>query len=501
MNRLIPRSLSAQFIFVLVGILIFAQILNIYVLIGERRFVARDAHSHMLIDIMAEEAARLPNITAQDLPIILVEGPSVAGSIFLSTVNHSELPPNSAANKSDAKRLQNRLTESGLTPLQTFAIRHVITTNESGVLPPPRQGRSARPPAESGRPPPPRGGGPRRPARENGLAPQQPPERNEIAPGLEEVIFSSEIQPGIWLNTVSRHYSSEAITMRALIATGLTLIIAILAAILLARRIAKPIKKLSVAAEKLGRGETIEPIAETGPADVRAATHAFNTMQRRLTRLIEEQRATLRALGHDLRTPLTSLRIRAEDLPEEHGRTKFISALDNLSKMTTEILSWSKDASAVEDVVSLDIVSLIASISDDYADAGSDVVFDDPGEPLIAVCRRFGLRRALINLTDNALKYGGNATLSVERFAEIFCIHIDDNGPGIPEDSLADVLTPFTRLETSRNRGTGGIGLGLSIANSIAQAHGGQLILSNRPEGGLRASLRLPLALNKTSKA
>ncbi len=288
------------------------------------------------------------------------------------------------------------------------------------------------------------------------------------------------------------HPATESLTGRILLATGLLIGLSLLAAWIFARRISRPISKFAHAAERLGRGDEAELLSETGPQDMRQAAHAFNTMQSRLTRMLETQRTMLRAVGHDLRTPLTSLRLRAENISDEREREKVISTLNDMTVMTEEILGWAKDASGTEPLAFVDLGSLLHCLTDDYQDQGRDVSLQDFKTFSVNI-RRISVKRALQNLINNALQYGQSATLSVERLKNKIVVHVDDEGPDVPEDQLSEILKPFIRLEASRNKETGGTGLGLSNADTIAQIHGGRLILSNRTPQGLRASFSLPV--------
>ena len=489
MKRFLPKSLSGQFILLLVVSLVASQILNVYLLMGERQFIARTAHYDTVINRMVEEAGRLPDYDKADLPLVLVESEALRGAIFVSELNRSDLTDRGRSRPPLADLLARRMTAAGITVLSTGA----RTLSLSGAeLPPPPINRAGPP---RGRPPPgrPRPGGPPRRGGPRPYHPASPPDSSgPPGPGFEEVILSAELAPGVWMNALAPYYATETMTMRALLTTGLTLFGAILAAIFLARQIGKPIRELGTAAAALGRGETIAALPERGPKDIEATTRAFNQMQQQLTRVIEEQRATLRAVGHDLRTPLTSLRIRAEAIPDVHGRDKMIAGLEQLAEMTEEILSWSKDASAQEDSVPVDLSALLDSLAQDYQDQSLAVRFHPPQQDCTLKCRRIGLRRAVRNVIDNALKYAGNADITIQETPDHICIQIIDDGPGIPEADLERIMAPFQRLEESRNRDTGGMGLGLSIAQSIMTAHGGDLKLSNTGQRGLQASLCLP---------
>ena len=231
---------------------------------------------------------------------------------------------------------------------------------------------------------------------------------------------------------------------------------------------------------------------EAGARDVKLAAQAFNNMQTRVTRMLDTQRTMLRAVGHDLRTPLTSLRIRAENIEDDVERGKVIATLNDMTVMTEEILSWAKDASGTEDLALVDLHALLESMTDNYQDQGHHVELRD-FESMVVKIRRISIKRAIQNPIDNALKFGHTATLSVERKGKLVLIHVDDVGLGVPREQQEEILKPFVRLEASRNKETGGTGLGLSIANSIAQIHGGTLAMSNREPKGLRVTLTLPI--------
>jgi signal transduction histidine kinase len=200
----------------------------------------------------------------------------------------------------------------------------------------------------------------------------------------------------------------------------------------------------------------------------------------------------LGAISHDLRTQLTLLRLRAETGDHADDRDRMLKTISEMDEMLMATLSFARDEATSEISKRIDIGAFVSSIADDMADAGL-AVETGPIEPGVVVeCKPLALRRALTNLIDNAVKYGGKASVTMNATASEVEITVDDQGPGIPEDQLGRVMQPFVRLEESRNRDTGGIGLGLAITASIAEAHGGTLTLSNRREGGLRAILALP---------
>jgi signal transduction histidine kinase len=207
--------------------------------------------------------------------------------------------------------------------------------------------------------------------------------------------------------------------------------------------------------------------------------------------LVENRTRMLAAISHDLRTPLTLLRLRAENVPDAPERDKMLATIAEMDAMIGATLQFARDEAAGEPRRQTDVSALLASLVDDMADTGHPVTMP-PAQPIVCECQPGALKRALSNLLDNAVKYGKRAHAAIKRTGQDVEITIDDEGPGIPEGELARVFQPFYRVEGSRSRETGGIGLGLAIALSVVQAHGGRLTLSNRPDGGLRAAVTLP---------
>jgi signal transduction histidine kinase len=258
------------------------------------------------------------------------------------------------------------------------------------------------------------------------------------------------------------------------------------------RRVTAPLAALAAAAERLGHDVSAPPLAEAGTVETRQAARAFNDMQMRLRNLIDNRTRLLAAISHDLRTPLTLLRLRAETVENAQERDRMLGTIAEMDAMIGATLAFARDESAGEPRRPTDLVSLLHSVVDDMRDAGFPVCLK-PAEPVIYPCQPAALKRAIRNLLDNAVKYGKSGTVAMRRASRAIEIVIDDEGPGIPQEELTRVLEPFYRLDESRNRETGGVGLGLAIAQSIVQTHGGSLALSNRPEGGLRVRLSLPV--------
>jgi signal transduction histidine kinase len=258
------------------------------------------------------------------------------------------------------------------------------------------------------------------------------------------------------------------------------------------RRVTAPLASFAVAAERLGRDVAAPPVPETGTIETRQASRAFNDMQVRLRNLIEGHTRLLAAISHDLRTPLTLLRLRAENIENQPERDKMLATIAEMNSMIEATLNFARDEALAEPRRPTDLSSLLQSITDDMSEAGLPVTMD-PAQPLIYECRPNAFKRAVTNLIDNAVKYGKTAHAAINATSKAIEITIDDDGPGIPETEIKRVLEPFYRVEESRSRETGGVGLGLAIALSAVQAEGGELMLGNRPSGGLRAVVRLPL--------
>lgn len=278
---------------------------------------------------------------------------------------------------------------------------------------------------------------------------------------------------------------------------GIMLLMVFLLVWLVARMTVRPLTQLAGAARGLGVDLKRPPLPEDGPTEVREAAQAFNAMQQRIRTGIEERERFLAAVSHDLKTPVTRLRLRSELLENTGLRERFVHDLDEMQGMLDSALGFLHGKATDEAIQPLDLTALLESMVDDYADMGRLVRLQAP-EALRIAGRPQALRRAIGNLLDNALKYGCEVGIEIaqEKDAqqhETLRIVVEDAGPGLPEDKLERVFEPFYRLESSRSRETGGVGLGLAIVRQVAQGHGGDVVLENRAGGGLRAVLRLPL--------
>lgn len=307
-----------------------------------------------------------------------------------------------------------------------------------------------------------------------------------------EITAAVELEQGQWLQfATSLPDTGPTTSPRLLIAFAvMTGMIAVLTAWTV-RRMTTPLTLLSDAAARLGRDVEAPALSMTGSVEVRRAASAFNEMQGKLRRLIDNRTMMLAAISHDLRTQLTLLRLRTESAVAGDERDRMLKTISDMEDMLTATLSFAREEAKGESSRRVDVSALISSIVDDMSDAGLAVAAGVIEPAVIAEVKPVALRRAITNLIDNAVKYGERATVSLTRRGDHIAIEIDDDGPGIPADQLAKVVQPFYRLEGSRNRETGGIGLGLAIAASIAEANGGSLTLTNQQPNGLRASIKI----------
>ncbi len=300
------------------------------------------------------------------------------------------------------------------------------------------------------------------------------------------------LKDGTWLNAAFAKTAYGSVwTSQSTVSLAITAAVLTLIAVLVAHRVSRPMRRLAFAAEAFGRGEEVKPLPEEGPIDIRRTAEAFNRMQERLRRFVSDRTGMLAAIGHDLRTPITTLRLRAEFVADPDERDKILMTLDEMQAMTEATLAFAREEATGEPTRVVDLAALTESVCSDLADLGWDVTFAESGKVPYR-CRPAAIRRALRNLIENAVRYGGCARVSLALAKDSFEIAIEDNGPGIPEEEFERVFAPFFRLEGSRSRTTGGVGLGLSIARTIVRGHGGDIELINLRGRGLRAIIRLP---------
>ena len=267
---------------------------------------------------------------------------------------------------------------------------------------------------------------------------------------------------------------------------------------LLLRRITRPLAALTMRVESFARSrDPAGQLVPSGPQDMRRLIVAHNGMEARIAALLDEKDVMLGAIGHDLKTPLTALRVRIESVPDTAERARMAATIEDIVRSLDDILSLARVGRPGEEPERTDLAALLDAVVEEYEDMGQPVAMQ-PGDRLPMMLRASWLRRALRNLVDNAIRYGGGARVSLDRTAGMAIVRVEDDGPGIAEEAQAAMLLPFARGETSRNRATGGAGLGLTLARAIAEQDGGALVLANRraDDGtilGLTAELHLPI--------
>ena len=330
-------------------------------------------------------------------------------------------------------------------------------------------------------------------AAETDLTAADRPTRRPNASG-RVLVLSVQAAPETWLTLRAPVRGGDRALVARLLGQTAILYLVLLAAVLwIGRRAARPLRELADAAAAVGRPDPPAPIAERGPADIRALTAAFNAMRDRLAATLAEKDRMLGAIGHDLRTPLASLRLRVEAHDDPGERARMAETIAEMSQTLDDILSLAQVGRTREPAARFDLTALVDAVVEDFRDLGGGVAFE--ASPRVALSLRPTLtKRAVRNLIENGIKYGAQVTVRVRADGGRGVVEIDDAGPGLPPDALAYVFDSFTRLESSRNRQTGGAGLGLALARAIVRDQGGDIVLENRSPTGLRATLFLPLA-------
>lgn len=306
-----------------------------------------------------------------------------------------------------------------------------------------------------------------------------------------EMQLSIALADGQWLNVGTRFERPPLQwPWASIVSFGITAAIILVSACwFLLTRLTGPLLRVSRAADRLGRGEAVDPLPLIGPSEVRGLTQAFNRMQARLTRFVADRTRLLAALGHDLRSPLTAMRVRAEMVDEDETRDSLVASIEEMQEMVDATLAFARGMASSEVYETVDLKTYLKQLQADMIDGFTL----DTANSISVRLRPQSVRRALRNIIENAQRYGGGAEVTFVHDAEYVQIRVSDNGPGVPEAELEQVFEPFFRLEESRSRETGGTGLGLSIARTIVRAHGGEVALTNRTEGGLLVTVTLPL--------
>jgi len=303
---------------------------------------------------------------------------------------------------------------------------------------------------------------------------------------------SAKLPDGQWLNVaVGPPPTVPAWGWTFLLSLLLSALAVATVAVLMGRRIQKPMRNLAAAAGRLGRGEEMDELPETGPLEIRSTVRAFNLMRDRLNRYMRDRATMLAAISHDLRTPITSLRLQAELVEDGTSRTRMLGTLEEMQRIAEDTLAFIREDMRREGTRTVDLHALIDSVAVDLADIGHELTVLDTARVLVA-CRPVALRRAFRNLLENASIHGVRATVRIVQGDEGLNVVIEDEGPGISTTDRERVFEPFVRLDESRSAEKGGTGLGLAIARTIVRGHGGNIRLENRAEGGLRVTVVLP---------
>ena len=468
-HKLWPRSLVGQMALVIALALTAAQVMNVFLLLNEQQLnqLARrnglaetfcgDAIADFFSTPPDQTAARLKSMANNPLMSLELVAPSLRGV--------QELVRDLPLEQRVAGDLERRGVFIGAIEAGGRPVLHKFAT--------PNQRRNSPPPGGPQEPPP-------------------PPPPTSVTP-IETFIAVRQQSSDDWLRCrVISPPDDPSISMRLIFGTLALYVIVLGSLLLLTRWLAAPLSRLAGAAAEIGTGERVSPVPTDGPQEVSAVAGAFNDMNDRITNLLMDKDAMLGAIGHDLRTPLTSLRIRAENLPPSRDRDRMIDTIEHLARMLDGILELSKIGVNKEAPILTDLTALILTIVEEFEDVGADVRLTSPARHQCTI-RPHLFMRLLRNLIENAIKYGKVARLSVVATRGEILIHIDDDGPGLAENVIGRLLKPFERLDISRNSETGGAGLGLSIAKMIADIHKATLHFENLTDGGLRTSIRLPL--------
>jgi signal transduction histidine kinase len=312
------------------------------------------------------------------------------------------------------------------------------------------------------------------------------------APDPHVALISMRLSDGTWLNVSLLSWTPRIPSApQTVMVAWMIAAVALATAVLLVRWISRPLGRFAEAANGFYTTGRVAAVPETGPYEVAVLARAFNDLQDRLARSIEDRTQALAAVSHDLKTPITRLRLRAEEIESDPLARSIAHDLDEMERMIDQTLSYLRGDRSDEPLRPVDLVAILETVTDDLSDQGAAVTFQGP-RAAVVTGRRLGLKRAFANLVGNAVKYGGTARVTVAENVAKVIITIDDDGEGIAPSDRERVRLPFVRLESSRNNATGGFGLGLTIAGAVIDGHGGTLELDSAPSGGLRVSVTLP---------
>jgi len=468
MMRLLPQSLFGRLALILFGGLLVAQLLSAVINFAERdRLMFRASGM--------QSAQRIADIVKLLDSLNPVERQRIAGILSVPPliVTLAQTPVVDSTNEAGSESAHMLMFSTVLRVALGNAREMRITQNES--------------PATAWRP-----GYFRQRRAEIAAGRLDPQGMHRFPPGSQFFQTQIRLLDGSWAQFNARVPQEAASLPWRLLLTLVVLLVAVsLLSLVAVRWVTRPLLALAAAADELGRDINRPPLPEQGPLEVRQAAHAFNTMQTRLVRYIEDRTRILAAMSHDLKTPITRLRLRAELMEDAELRLRFEKDLLEMEAMVSQTLDFMRGLDSREPPQPIDIMALLESLQADNEEMGRAMSIEGrTAAPFVGAPQL--LKRCITNLLDNAILYGGRARVQVEDGAAELIIRISDDGPGLAEAELERVFEPFYRSEGSRNRETGGTGLGLSIARNIALAHGGDIRLINIPQGGLEARLSLP---------
>lgn len=453
-----PRHLRTQLILLIVAVLVLAQAVSLWVLIGERNLAVQAALGFEAVG-RAANIVRLLEEAPEDLH------PAILRAADSPLVRFSMTPEPSVDHTlhDDARDVVETRLRSLLDGDSRREIRVELHEVKGRILPLPN------------------------------LSPEMAEIHKKMMRGTLSTIelnLSIALRGGQWLNVGTR-FSRPALQwpLVSLLSFGTTAGLLLVAVFwFLLTRLVGPLRRLSMAADSFGRGEATSSLPVTGPHELRELTEAFNRMQDRLSRLIADRTRVLSALGHDLRSPLTAMRVRVELVEDDETRDTLIADIEEMQEMVDATLAFARGIAEAEQPETKEVGEFLAQLRKDMLDAFELAA----GDKIYFRIRPRSLRRALRNVIDNALRYSGTARVFWTADAAAVLIHVEDDGPGIPESAMEEVFEPFFRVEKSRSRETGGHGLGLSIARTILRGQGGDITLKNRSSGGLSATISVP---------
>ena len=466
--RIIPRSLFSRLVIVFLTGLVISQVLSLTIILQDRGELLSRASGMQTIQRIADIVRLLDSTPAGERHRIL----AVLNSPAMRIASMPE-PARSIAqqtSESTQSAIFLSLLHRFLGADRAINIDVHAATAQSDAVPPMMRHREV----------------------VSSAMPQGPGMGRYFAGPAIALIAQIRLNDGTWV-TFDSQLQQEAWSWpyRAIFSVLILLSGVVLLSLIGVRWITKPLKILATAAEQLGKNIDRPPLDESGPIEVASAANAMNNMQQRLSRYIHDRTRILAAMSHDLKTPITRMRLRAELLEDAALRNKFSKDLADLETMVSETLDFMRGVGDGEISRQVDINALMESIQVDIQEIGKQMDLQGVAQATLE-CRPQALKRCLSNLIDNAIRYGTVAHVVLLDAPESIQIVVRDEGPGVPDDILPRLFEPFYRLEASRNRDSGGTGLGLSIARNIAEQHGGTLTLHNGRNGGLEALLILP---------